>query len=144
MKHYKLLIYISKTETKLEYPTKYHVMQIAKSLQQSCTTNTNTNNTSINSVTSPATETTIPKSKVQKQQQQQQYIRQQQKTSSNSNSYREAANSSLASSGDIAILPNSSSYYSDCAFNEKFSQHSIDSNVSISDFCFLKSIHYLI
>jgi hypothetical protein len=107
-----------KTETKLEYPTKYHVLQIAKNLQQSC------NNSSVpNTIT--LTGNQLESNQKSNKRQSSFQSNQKQHTNSLNNSYRENANS-LASSGDISILPNSSSFYSDCAFN----QHSVDSHNS--------------
>ena len=110
----------------MEYPTKYHVLQIAKNLQQSCS----------NSQMSPTVQiqtskkvTEVHKSKPNLRHQRQTSVQSNQQASSLNNSLRENTNS-LASSGDISILPNSSSFYSDCAFNDKLSQHSFDSHNS--------------
>lgn len=58
---------------------------------------------------------------------------------SSNNSFRDVNNNSLASSGDIAVLPHSSSSYLDCAFNEKLSQHSVDSHNSNLDMNLISS-----
>lgn len=98
-------------------------MQIAKNLQQS-----------VGSPVSPTSQ--ISKSQKSKLTPQQKHQRQPSYASSN-NSYKDA-NASLASSGDIAVLPNSSSYL-DCAFNEKLSQHSLDSHNSNIDINLISS-----
>ena len=107
-------------------------MQIAKHLQQSTLPDLLPNKSKKNK-TAPKPKasnkpTLLQRQKLIQQQQQQQH-QQQQAFLNKANSYT-GDNSSLASSGDISILPNGSSAYSDKVLQENYPKHSYESQNS--------------
>ena len=105
-------------------------MQIAKNLQQSTLPNNLLPNKSKKTKTAPKPRasnkpTLLQRQQLQQQQQQQTFLSNNSKT----NSYT-GENSSVASSGDISILPNGSSAYSDKQLHENYLTHSYESQNS--------------
>ena len=104
-------------------------MQIAKHLQQSTVTDLLPNKSKKNK-TAPKPKASNKPTLLQRQKLQQQQKQQQQQAYFNkANSYT-GENSSLASSGDISILPTGSSAYSDKALQENYAKHSYESQNS--------------
>lgn len=124
-------------ETKLEYPTKYHVMQMAKNLQQSTVSKSGfTSPNKIKKISSTKLSRLSNKPSSFNNQQSQQSIQQQQQPQyfliKNNNSANNQLNydTSFSASDDIAVLPTGSSAYSDAGPQEIFSNQSFDSKSS--------------
>ena len=104
-------------------------MQIAKNLQQSALPELLPSKSKKNK-TAPKPKASNKPTLLQRQKLQQQQQQQQQQVFLNkSNSYT-GENSSLASSGDISVLPNGSSAYSDKVLQENYAKHSFESQGS--------------